>query len=114
MIGQLNIESVAELVSAPQYQGGARSTTVGPACEQSGLPAVGDAHYRRPVECRAMRVERRPVHRLIACAAGPCGVAAVAKACDLADEDPGVSVPAAHPQPPHPRAAVADLATPTT
>ena len=48
---------------------------------------AGDAHGRRPIECRAVGVERRPVHRLIACAAGPCGVpAAVAEAGLMADE----------------------------
>ena len=49
---------------------------------------AGDAHGRWPVECRAVGVERRPVHRLIACAAGPGGVpAAVAEAGLMADED---------------------------
>jgi hypothetical protein len=35
-----------------------------------------------------VRVDRRPIDRLVACAARPGGVsAAVAKACDVADED---------------------------
>jgi hypothetical protein len=42
---------------------------------------VGDAHGRWPVERRAVRVERRPVHSLVACSAVPGGVpAAVADA----------------------------------
>jgi hypothetical protein len=49
---------------------------------------VGDAHYRRPVECRAVGVERWPVNRLVASAAGPGGVsAAVAEASLVADQD---------------------------
>lgn len=40
------------------------------------LRAVGDPHNRRPVECRAVRVGRRPVDRLIAYAACPGGVPA--------------------------------------
>ena len=49
---------------------------------------AGDAHRRRPFECRAVGVERRPVHRLIACAACPGGVpAAVTEAGLMPDED---------------------------
>jgi hypothetical protein len=40
------------------------------------LPTAGDAHCRRPVEARAVGVERWAVHRLIAGAARPCGVSA--------------------------------------
>jgi hypothetical protein len=58
---------------------------------------VGDTNYRRPVECRAVGVERRPVHRGIALSAGPGSVsAAVLKAVDVSNEDlvrpEGVSV----------------------
>jgi hypothetical protein len=49
--------------------------------------AIRDPHGRRPVECCAVRVARRTVNRLIACAACPCGVsAAVAEASAVADE----------------------------
>ena len=48
----------------------------------------GDTHCRRPIERRAVRVEWRPVHRLVARAAGPGGVAAaVPEAGLMADED---------------------------
>ena len=48
---------------------------------------AGDAHGRWPLERRAVSVERRPVHRLIACAARPGGVsAAVAKASLMPDK----------------------------
>ena len=48
---------------------------------------AGDAHGRWPVERRAVGVERRPVHRLIACAARPGGVpAAVPEAGLMTDE----------------------------
>ena len=49
---------------------------------------AGDAHGRWPVERRAVGVERRPVHRLIACAAGPGGVpAAVPEAGLMTNQD---------------------------
>jgi hypothetical protein len=49
---------------------------------------VGDAHRRRPFQACAVRVERRPVHRLVACATGPGGVAAaVSEAGLMPDED---------------------------
>jgi hypothetical protein len=48
----------------------------------------GDTNCRRPFECRAVGVEGRPVHRLIAGAADPCGVpAAVAEAGLMTDEN---------------------------
>jgi hypothetical protein len=37
---------------------------------------VGKTHGRGPVQSRALGVERRLVHGLVACAAGPGGVAA--------------------------------------
>ena len=37
---------------------------------------VRDPHRRRPFQRRPVGVEGRPVHRLIACAATPCGVPA--------------------------------------
>jgi hypothetical protein len=48
----------------------------------------GDPYRRRPLERRAVRVERRPVHHSIAFAAMPRGVAtaAVTEARDMADE----------------------------
>jgi hypothetical protein len=52
------------------------------------VPRCRDPHWRRPVERRAVDVERRPVHRVVACAARPRGVpAAVAEAGDMLDED---------------------------
>ena len=48
----------------------------------------GDPHSCWPVECLAVCVARRPVHGLVAGAAGPGGVsAAVAEAGLMADED---------------------------
>jgi hypothetical protein len=47
----------------------------------------GDPHRRRPIERGAVRVERRPVHRLVACAARLGGVAAaVAEARLMTDQ----------------------------
>ena len=43
----------------------------------------GDPHGRRPLQRRALGVHWRPVHRLIACAAGPCGVTAVVAQASL-------------------------------
>jgi hypothetical protein len=68
----------------------------------------GDAYRRRPVECRAVGAERWPVHRLIACAAGPGGVsAAVAEASLMTDQygagAEGVSARAARRRPRDPR-----------
>ena len=37
---------------------------------------VGDSRGRRPFERGAVRIEGRPVHGLVACAAGPRGVPA--------------------------------------
>ena len=52
------------------------------------LGGAGHAHGRWPVECRAGGVEWWPVHRRIACPAGPSGVSAdVAEAGLMADED---------------------------
>jgi hypothetical protein len=52
------------------------------------LASGRNAYCRRPVERLAVRVERRPVHHGIACAAVPAGVsAAVAAAGDMPDED---------------------------
>ncbi len=53
------------------------------------LGDVGNPNRRGPIEHRAVSVQRRPVHRLIACAAGPGGVAAaVTEASLMADERP--------------------------
>ena len=52
------------------------------------LGGVGDPYSRRAVERFAVCVERWPVHGLIACAAGPGGVAAaVTEAGLVTDED---------------------------
>jgi hypothetical protein len=49
---------------------------------------AGDAHGRRPIERRAVGVCRRPVHRLIARPARPCGVpAAVPETSLVTDEN---------------------------
>jgi hypothetical protein len=58
------------------------------------LGGAGHAHGRWPVECRAGGVEWWPVHRRIACPAGPSGVSAdVAEAGLMADEDlPGAEL----------------------
>ena len=54
----------------------------------ASVPRARDPHSRRPIERRAVRVEWRPVHRLVARAAGPRGVpAAVPEAGLMADED---------------------------
>ena len=50
-------------------------------------PVSRDSNSGWPVEACAVRVERRPVHRLVACAAGPGGVsAAVAEAGLVPDQ----------------------------
>ena len=50
---------------------------------------IGDADNRRPVECRAVRVHRRPVGHCVAGSAMPASVSAAAmpKADDVTDED---------------------------
>jgi len=48
----------------------------GGAFEDLGSGATRDPHCRRAIERRAVNVERRPVQRLIACAACPGGVSA--------------------------------------
>ena len=48
---------------------------------------AGDAHGRWSLERRAVSIQRRAEHRLIACAACPCGVsAAVAETGLMTDE----------------------------
>src|SRR6185503_8928788 len=54
----------------------------------SSVITGGDPHHRRPFERRAVRVERWPVDRLIACPACPGGVpAAVTEAGLMPYED---------------------------
>ena len=50
---------------------------------------VGDAHYRWPVERRALGVQRRLVHHRVTGSAMPAGVSstAVSEAGDVSDED---------------------------
>ena len=49
---------------------------------------AGDTHGRWSLERRAVSIQRRAEHRLIACAAGPCGVpTTMAETGLMADED---------------------------
>jgi hypothetical protein len=66
----------------------AREIRIRPATPVEHLGHVGDPHGCRPLKCRAVRVERRPVHRFIALSARPGGVpTAMTKTRLMTDED---------------------------
>jgi len=50
---------------------------------------IRDPHRRRPFQCRAMRVQRRPVQDSITCSTMPAGVpaTAVSDTGDMTNED---------------------------
>ena len=55
---------------------GGRPTAIRRVSATGSIAARGDTYCRWPVKCRAVGVERRPVHGLVACAARPGGVSA--------------------------------------
>jgi hypothetical protein len=67
---------------------GHTATTASPVSTRCHVYQHAAMYGCRPFECRAVGVEWRPEHRLIACAVGPCGVSAtVTETSLMAHED---------------------------